>query len=267
METLELLFKAGIPLDRHGKAVIGNAVYRAATGLHPQTLVWLHQNGVPIESGNFDEDPLIKAAYNGDALIVKTLLELGAEPRTEYLPDNGCKKSAYLVAEDEGHVEVCKLIAEFGGGPFTENSTAKDEHTFSEADSYSPEREWRLRLVSELSARLCGKPVQETVVDRAFDVYTMQSESQFPFQTVYSAGLSSHEQNGKNSELIMHLPMSWDLNHESFQTEEYEWPIDLFYDICSGVAKGEIPCVNPHLILSFDEPPQPLGKGTNLCCR
>jgi hypothetical protein len=101
------------------------------------------------------------------------------------------------------------------------------------------------------------------------DAMTMEH----PFQTIFSVGLSnkSMEPIGSASafnriELIMHLPLSWPASGKRLQLSEYHWPEEWLRTLARSVLDGSIPLPGTHVIISNDEPPVPLGPGTEQTC-
>jgi hypothetical protein len=97
--------------------------------------------------------------------------------------------------------------------------------------------------------------------------------TEYPFQTLFSVGLSDDllpvsptASAFGRVELIMHLPLSWPAGGKRLQMPEYQWPEQWLRTLVGAVADGAIPLPGSHLIISNDEPPAPLGPGTEQTC-
>ncbi|XZE33825.1 suppressor of fused domain protein [Pirellulaceae bacterium SH501] len=95
----------------------------------------------------------------------------------------------------------------------------------------------------------------------------------YPFQTVFSLGLSNQRLSavGRVShfdrvELIMHLPISWPAKGKRLELPEYQWPVEWMRQLVLSIGDGSIPLPGPHVIVSNNEPPEPLGEGTDQSC-
>jgi hypothetical protein len=97
--------------------------------------------------------------------------------------------------------------------------------------------------------------------------------TEYPFQTLFSVGLSDDVLPVSPAasavgrvELIMHLPLSWPAVGKRLQMPEYQWPEQWLRTLVGAVSEGTIPLPGTHVIISNDEPPAPLGPGTEQTC-
>ena len=97
--------------------------------------------------------------------------------------------------------------------------------------------------------------------------------TEYPFQTLFSLGLSDDVLPVSPAasavgrvELIMHLPLSWPAVGKRLQMPEYQWPEQWLRTLVGAVSEGTIPLPGTHVIISNDEPPAPLGSGTEQTC-
>lgn len=110
---------------------------------------------------------------------------------------------------------------------------------------------------------------QEEIEFLWMDAMTMEH----PFQTIFSVGLSNKQMETLGSasafnriELLMHLPLSWPAGGKRLQFAEYRWPEEWLRTLAQSICEGSIPLPGTHVIISNDEPPVPLGPGTEQSC-
>ncbi len=110
---------------------------------------------------------------------------------------------------------------------------------------------------------------QEKIEFLWMDAMTMEH----PFQTIFSVGLSNKQMETLGSasafnriELLMHLPLSWPAGGKRLQFAEYRWPEEWLRTLAQSICEGSIPLPGTHVIISNDEPPVPLGPGTEQTC-
>ena len=110
---------------------------------------------------------------------------------------------------------------------------------------------------------------QEKIEFLWMDAMTMEH----PFQTIFSVGLSNKQMETLGSasafnriELLMHLPLSWPAGGKRLQFAEYRWPEEWLRTLAQSICEGSIPLPGTHVIISNEEPPVPLGPGTEQTC-
>ena len=101
------------------------------------------------------------------------------------------------------------------------------------------------------------------------DAMTMEH----PFQTLFSVGLSDDVLPVSPTasafgrvELMMHLPLSWPAGGKRLLMPEYQWPEQWLRTLVGAVSEETIPLPGTHVIISNEEPPAPLGPGTEQTC-
>ena len=114
----------------------------------------------------------------------------------------------------------------------------------------------------------CGG-AQDEIEFLWMDAMTMEH----PFQTIFSVGLSNKQMETLGSasafnriELLIHLPLSWPAGGKRLQFAEYRWPEEWLRTLAQSICEGSIPLPGTHVIISNDEPPVPLGPGTEQTC-
>ena len=105
--------------------------------------------------------------------------------------------------------------------------------------------------------------------DTQLELFLVPATSDFPFQTVFTVGLSRcavSSQRRLFAELMMHLPFTWDLGHRFFQAPEYQWPIEWLRKTAAAIIDRSLVIPGKHVIIANDDPPKPLGAGTEQSC-
>jgi hypothetical protein len=99
------------------------------------------------------------------------------------------------------------------------------------------------------------------------------SSIEHPFLTLFTVGLSEHllatpAFGTKEAlvELMMHLPFTWPMEGEYAQDPQFQWPLNWIRTLPQHILSGTIPLPGTHVIISNDEPPVPLGPGTEQTC-
>ena len=94
-----------------------------------------------------------------------------------------------------------------------------------------------------------------------------------PFLTAFTVGLSKYAietptfGEGKSRvELIMHLPFTWPLEGGIARDSEFQWPLTWMRMLPQQILDGSISLHGSHVIISNEEPPQPLGPATEQTC-
>lgn len=267
VDLVEFFLDAGLDVNQRGEfGARENALSAAAASKNPMVVRLLLQRGAVAELEAPETDPLFSAVYSGGLDCLEELVEAGVEIHTTYDLGNGRLKNALLYAEESGCEDIAEYLREKGA---TLPVARKAGTAMGERDA----------LIQAVRKGLepSGQEVLATTSlgpdDAQVELILLPPTNDFPFQTLFTVGLSRCALSGLTAdqpqffvELMMHLPLTWDLSHRFFQTPEYRWPIEWLKELAAGITNQSIAIPGKHVIISNDDPPMPLGAGTEQSC-
>jgi hypothetical protein len=261
-----------------GADVCNSPVTCAADNGHAEVVKYLIKKGARLAATRPERDPLLGAILSGNIEIMKCLIDAGADPSVVYRGANGRLKNALSFAEERGQAEVVSYLTQIGcrrpiegvdepvGGPTEvwKNSNA--------TGGAGPVVEYLTELfgpVKPLSLQEVVPPSDQVRVE----VGVIRPTEDSPVVTVFTTGMSDRAMNvppGQEeyqyAELVMHLPPDWPDPSTAGSPESVLWPLHwlrkvAYYPHLYGTWLG-----GRWTIISSDEPPVPLGPGTQQTC-
>jgi hypothetical protein len=265
---VEFFLDAGLDVNQRGEyAAKENALCAAADSGNAIVVRLLLRRGAVAELESPERNPLFAAIQSLSLDCARELVESGIDIHRTYLVDSGRLKNALLFADEWGARDIAEYLRERGA-------------TLPVAKTPEPtrvqERDALIQRVTE-GLEAAGHEVFATLSlgskDAQVELVLLPPTNDFPFQTLFTVGLSKSALSGFSAdqpqffvELMMHLPLTWDLSHRFFQTPEYQWPAEWLKELAAGIANRTIVIPGQHVIISNDDPPKPLGAGTEQSC-
>ncbi|MDC1141688.1 ankyrin repeat domain-containing protein [Planctomycetota bacterium] len=272
----------------------GKYIHEAADEFSPDSIGMLLEAGQSIEETNEEgETPLIRAVYKGKLDNVTFLLDRGANinAKTKW----GANAMVYACAD--GHFETAKLLVERGIdlGIVYGSPTPKTLVDCARLSGFEYIAQWLLKLgapehppkdakpwKTDLD-RLCeyvepiyGKANRYVVSDDdcVLDLHTFCRSPDESKVVVSTSGdcieigmLPPIEYSEiRNASFVIHLPHDWPLDKASLRQSKNSWPLDRMEIIekLTGLERvwlGVVP-----LLVSNDDPPQPLHPSVGFTC-
>ncbi|QDU75685.1 Ankyrin repeats (3 copies) [Bremerella volcania] len=264
--VVKWLLDQGTDINSRKENTQQSALCLAVYGQASEVIDLLLERGAELDRTSIECDPLIAAVQENDLEIARKLLKHGADPHFTYALDLGETRSPLSYAEELGFIEMAQLLREHGG-------------EVAAATLLPTREEQRKRLLEAICTGL-GNANQEVIDqftseggDLTVTIELLSPSSTFPFHTLVTNGLCEincytpeFSQRRTRLELMIHLPFTWSLTEQRYQQPRYTWPIQWLKDLVAGIVDGDIILRSPQSIISNDDPPQPLGEGTEQTC-
>ena len=222
--------------------------------------------GASIDVESFDDNSLLSAIYGNYLDCAKLLVEAGIDIHKTYTLEDGRRRNALEFAVSRG----CTDIADYLG---SKGAVMPDEvlhQPLRQGDQIlTTLQAWFQADVPKSAGTIgLGRDHGEAKL-RWFDMSSMD----YPFLTVFTAGLSNERvetpafgEAKSRVELMMHLPFTWPMDGNYSQDPQFQWPLNWMRTLPQHLLSGSIPLPGTHVIISNDEPPVPLGPGTEQTC-
>ena len=267
LEAVKFLLQQGRDPDEGSGGSIEQSALSAACGeMRPDIVRVLIDAGASVMLEKSMDNPLFVAITKGSLECVKILVNAGIDIHREYELEDGRKRNALELTERWG----CKDIAEYLRSKGAMLPGEKSSKKKSPIDQLSLKlQEWFQAATPKSAGSIgLGKDFGEAEL-RWFDMSTMDH----PFLTLFTVGLSEHllatpafGTTEARVELMMHLPFTWPMDGEYAQDPKFQWPINWMRTLPAQILNRSIPLPGTHVIISNDEPPVPLGPGTEQSC-
>lgn len=268
VELVEFFLDAGLDVNQRGEfAAKENALCAATGSKNAEVVRLLLRRGAVAELETPERDPLFSAIHSRSLDCARELFEAGIDIHKTYDLGNGRLKNALLFAEQWGCQDIADFLRKRGA---TLPSAGKPQ------PSDGQERQALIGTVTEGLAAAGQGTTAATIAGpqgTQVELILVPPTKGFLFWTVFTVGLSecglSGHAFGQSQlfvELMLHLPLTWDLAHHFFQTPEYQWPIEWLKEITAGIIDQSIVIPGKHVIISNDDPPRSLGAGTEQSC-
>jgi len=224
--------------------------------------------GASIDVGSFDDNPLFNAITAFSIECVMLLMDANIDIHKIYLLEDGRRRNALEYAMSRGCMEIVEHLRSKRAVLPEEDLTIVDVSS-SKKQSIAALRSW-FRSEPPNSAGTIGLGKNYGGAELLwFDMSTMDH----PFLTVFTVGLSNHAietpsfGEGKSRiELMMHLPFTWPMDGSYSQDIQFQWPLNWMRLLPQHILDGSVLLPGTHVIISNDEPPAPLGPGTEQTC-
>lgn len=207
------------------------------------------------------------AAILGNSLdCTKLLVDAGIDFHKTYSLDDGRLRNALEFAISRGSTDIADYLRSKGAVMPGEDTHQQPPHR----DMITSKLQAWFKADASKSAGSIGlgKDFGEAEL-QWFDMSTMV----YPFLSVFTDGLSKHQietavfgEEKSRIELMMHLPFTWPMDGGYAQDAEFQWPLNWMRKLPKHILDGSIPFPGTHVIISNDEPPEPLGPGTKQTC-
>nr|WP_236262044.1 suppressor of fused domain protein [Pirellula staleyi] len=104
-------------------------------------------------------------------------------------------------------------------------------------------------------------------------VHVIPAGEESPFLTIFTTGMSARpmtvpegSEAFEYAELLMHLPGDWKWKESLQEDSPYSWPFQWLRNIAYLPHLNATWLGGPHTIIASDDPPVPLGAGTDFTC-
>ena len=222
--------------------------------------------GATINFESFDDNPLFSAIYSNSADCSKLLVDAGIDINRMYTLEDGRLRNALEFAVSRGCTDIADYLRSKGAvmpGEVAHQPPCESDQILSKLQTW-----FQADAPKSAGSIGLGKDFGEAEL-RWFDMSTMD----FPFLTLFTIGLSKHMiataafgEEKSRIELMMHLPFTWQMDGGLAQDPQFQWPLNWIRKLPQHILSDSIPLSGTHVIISNDEPPAPLGPGTEQTC-
>jgi len=222
--------------------------------------------GASINVESFDDNALFSAILAGSLDCATLLVEAGIDIHKTYTLEDGRLRNAFEFSISRG----CTDIADYLGSKGAVMPDEVPHQPLRQGDQIlTTLQAWFQADVPKSAGTIgLGRDHGEAKL-RWFDMSSMD----YPFLTVFTAGLSNEPvetpafgEAKSRVELMMHLPFTWPMEGDYTKDAAFQWPLNWIRTLPQHVLSGSIPLSGTHVIISNDEPPVPLGPGTEQTC-
>lgn len=261
-----LLQQGHSPDERYDLYGTAPAIAIAAREGCAQCVRLLLEAGASVDAEILDDNALLGAITGGSLECAKLLVEGGVDIHKTYKLEDGRVRNALEFAVSRGCVDISDYLR-------SEGAVMPGEDTKPQSRLYgqliSKLLEWfQADTPKTVGSIGLGKNFGKAEL-RWFDMSTMDH----PFLTLFTVGLSEHllatpafGTKEARVELMMHLPFTWPMDGNYSQDPQFQWPLKWIRTLPQHILSGTIPLPGTHVIISNDEPPVPLGPGTEQSC-
>ncbi len=260
------------------------ALFHATSAEKSEAVKLLLSLGAEIDN-NPDASPILTAIGDSNIEILQILISHRGNIHFTYRRRLGEIRNALSYAIELGNAEVIELLKAAGCRMPREEDVAIDlsipkekpaavsaeTSEFSDAD-----REAIIQAIAGEFGPVEPHALQEIVpVDAEVEVrvHVIPAGEESPFLTIFTTGMSARpmtvpegSEAFEYAELLMHLPSDWKWK-ESLQADSpYSWPFQWLRNIAYLPHLNATWLGGPHTIIASDDPPVPLGAGTDFTC-
>lgn len=258
------------PNETSGGTVEQNALCGACGEASPECVQLLLNAGASTDMESIGKNALLSAITGRSLTCAKMLVDAGIDIHKTYELEDGRLRNALEFAEHWGCPDIAEYLRSQGAVLPEEN--LPEENINSRGDITR-----KARILSSIRSWFGSeqtKPLGSVALGKGFgdtELYWLDiASADFPFLTVFTHGLFEHlvearafDEERSRIELMMHLPFTWPMEGERASEPEYQWPLEWIRMLSQNILDGTIPLPGTHVIISNDEPPQPLGPGTD----
>lgn len=213
---------------------------------------------------NRKKNPLFGAISNGHIEVAKILIDNGINIDVTYNGSSKKNVDAITFAREQGEEEIAKLLENHKKTSITmeeENNSNQEHHDVilkHVTNSFGS-------IKNSISEHIPGSRV-------AINIHIIPPSNNKNFITLVTTGMSDRPMDYskedsvyKYAELLLKLPLNWEIEKESMNDEKKSWPIAWFRKVAHipHIYDGWI---EEGVILPNGEPPQPFAENTKLSC-
>jgi hypothetical protein len=263
IELIEFLLQSGhSPDEQDGGRIAQSAITAAAGEASKRSLQLLLSAGASLKVDSLDDNPLIRSIQKFSLECVQLLVDAGIDIHKTYTLEDGRLRNALEFAVSRGCTDIADYLRSEGAVMPGEN--AKPQSRLYDQLNSKPLAWFQTDTPKSAGSIGLGKNFGQAEL-RWFDMSSMDH----PFLTLFTLGLSEHllatpafGTVEARVELMMHLPFTWPMDGEYAQDPQFQWPLNWIRTLPQHILSGSIPLPGTHVIISNDEPPVPLGPGT-----
>ena len=267
IELIEFLLQSGhSPDEQDGGRIAQSAITAAAGEASKRSLQLLLSAGASLKVDSLDDNPLIRSIQKFSLECVQLLVDAGIDIHKTYTLEDGRLRNALEFAVSRGCTDIADYLRSEGAVMPGEN--AKPQSRLYDQLNSKPLAWFQTDTPKSAGSIGLGKNFGQAEL-RWFDMSSMDH----PFLTLFTLGLSEHllatpafGTVEARVELMMHLPFTWPMDGEYAQDPQFQWPLNWIRTLPQHILSGSIPLPGTHVIISNDEPPVPLGPGTEQTC-
>lgn len=267
VELIEFLLQSGhSPDEQDGGRIVQSAITAAAGEASTRSLQLLLNAGASLKVDSLDDNPLIRSIQKFSLRCVQLLVDAGIDIHKTYTLEDGRLRNALEFAVSRGCTDIADYLRSQGAvmpGEVAHQPPSESDQILSKLQTW-----FQADAPKSAGSIGLGKDFGEAEL-RWFDMSTMD----FPFLTLFTTGLSKHMiataafgEEKSRIELMMHLPFTWQMDGGLAQDPQFQWPLNWIRKLPQHILSDSIPLPGTHLIISNDEPPAPLGPGTEQTC-
>jgi hypothetical protein len=273
--AVRCLVELGADVNAEGRDD-GGAVQDAAANGHLAILRFLIKNGARLDVDVPEKSPLLSAIFNRQFEATACLAEAGINLHTVFRAEDGGLKNALSHAMAYGSPEIVEFLKSRGCRVPVEGLDAPQLIAAPSHSSTWTKQQAIIEFMQE-----CFGPVDELALTEVVPVldslhvtvHVIQPDFNNPFLVLFTTGMSDREMvtpSGQESfaraELVMLLPADWTHPRSAHASASSRWPVEWLRQVAYYPHVNRTWLGNPCSIISNEEPPEPLGPGTDQSC-
>ena len=278
LATVELLIALGADVNRDSE-FSGKPILLAARKGHLDVVKCLLNNNAVLSVDEPNLNTLIGAVLGANVNVVECLLDAGLDADICYRSESGELKNALTLAVERHQDLIAAFLRERGCQLPVEGVDIPVNEVAQPAASASQESDAVREILDHMTdsvGPIEALALQEIVPvddDVHVAINVIRPNENCPFTTLFTTGMSEVAMNvpeGQEkfqyAELVMYLPGDWQIPHPNSSDESTLWPFQWLRQIAYYPHLNETWLGGAHTIISSDDPPAPLGPGTDFTC-
>lgn len=265
--VVKRLVSMGVDINARGGVSNGSALDRAASKGHLDIVEYLLLLGAEVDVSEPERNPLFSAIYGGHLAVAELLIKSGLDPHVAYMGTSGRPKNALSFANQRGQEAIAEFLIAAGC------SLPPDEPSDSEGG------EAHGRLISTIGAefgevsQLALREIVPVDDEVHIAIHVIRPSDKHPYVTLFTTGMSDKatavpqgQEEFQYAELLIHLPVTWQLPGDSDRSDEDDWPISWLRQLAYYPHQANTSLGGRYTIISNGEPPLPFAANTQLSC-
>jgi len=263
VQMAEMLVAAGIDVNAPCEDLPDSPLSEAAGNGCLAVAKWLIEHGAKVDglTPNAHPTPLAEAAVGGHYEMVEYLLSQGANAHACY---GTPPKNALSLALAQGHVKVADLLRTQGVGVPGEGHRQSALTTEQQIIAHA----------EKLFGQVQEASLQEIVPSSnvPISIHIAPPTKKRKTAVLFTSGISSRPMRLRSecsspqyAELVLELSPDWPLGSKMLEDPRWAWPV-LGMRMLASTAHGKAGALMEGKVVTYGEPPRPLGPGTNLTC-
>lgn len=280
LEIVQFLVKNGADINQPSGTFAAPALTYASAKGKLDIVRYLVESGSDLCISSSMANPLLISAERGHPDVVKYLISAGVDPHITFRIPPGTLVNAMTMAERGGNAEVIEILKSHGCHIPVEGVDIPIEEYEEETDETDANVIDRGQEIIKFMEQRFGPvdadgmqeiiPVMEGI---SVTINVIRPNEFHPYLVLFTNGMSNlpmtvpaGQEAWRYAELVMHLPPDWVHPRDADSDPRWMWPIKWLRQMAYHPHGSETWLGLPAALVSSDDPPVPLGPGTEQSC-